>query len=331
LTDILIRPLRESDISKADHVFRLAFGTFIGLQDPLTFFGDADFIRTRFMANPSGSFAAEVDGELVGSNFVANWGSVGIFGPLTIRPDLWDKGIAKQLLKSTMDYFEKLGTKHIGLFTWAQSPKHLGLYQRFGFWPRFLTAIMAKHLEGDGTIFADQATMPDEEKTSLQWSRYSEVIAEDRRGCLNGCRNLTTAIYDGLDVQHEINAVNTQSLGDTVLLWHDEGRRRLVGLALCHCGAGTEAGSGACYIKFGAVLPGANAAIYFDRLVHACETFAKAEGVSRLVAGVNTGRHEAYRKMISLGFRNEIQGVVMDRPNEPAYNKPEIYLIDDWR
>ncbi len=218
MTDILIRPLRESDISKADHVFRLAFGTFIGLQDPLTFFGDADFIRTRFMANPSGSFAAEVDGELVGSNFVANWGSVGIFGPVTIRPDLWDKGIAKQLLKSTMDYFEKLGTKHIGLFTWAQSPKHLGLYQRFGFWPRFLTAIMAKHLEGDGTIFADQATMPDEEKTSLQWSRYSEVIAEDRRGCLNGCRNLTTAIYDGLDVQHEINAVNTQSLGDTVLL-----------------------------------------------------------------------------------------------------------------
>jgi hypothetical protein len=137
-------------------------------------------------------------------------------------------------------------------------------------------------------------------------------------------------------VQQEIDAVNTQSLGDTVLLWHDgipdEGsRRRLVGLAVCHCGAGTEAGSGACYIKFGAVLPGVNAAIYFDRLVHACEISAKAEGMSRLVAGVNTGRHEAYRKMISLGFRNEIQGVVMHRPNEPAYNKPEIYLIDDWR
>jgi RimJ/RimL family protein N-acetyltransferase len=96
----------------------MAFGTFIGLEDPLTFFGDAEFIRTRFMANPSGSFAAEVNGELVGSNFVANWGSVGIFGPLTIRPDFWDKGVAKQLLKSTTDYFEKLGTKHIGLFTW---------------------------------------------------------------------------------------------------------------------------------------------------------------------------------------------------------------------
>jgi hypothetical protein len=85
------------------------------------------------------------------------------------------------------------------------------------------------------------------------------------------------------------------------------------------------------YIKFGAVLPDKNADIYFDNLIDACETFAKVQGMSRLLAGVNTGRHQAYRKLISLGFRTEIQGVVMDKPNEPAYNKPEIYLIDDWR
>src|SRR6476661_1313068 len=142
----IIRALKEADLDEADRISRIAFGTFLGLLDPGTFYGDADFVRTRFRADPSLSLAAEMYGELVGSNFVANWGSVGIFGPLTIRPDLWDKGIAKHLLKSTMDYFEKLGTKHIGLFTWAHSPKHLGLYQRFGFWPRFLTAIMAKHL-----------------------------------------------------------------------------------------------------------------------------------------------------------------------------------------
>jgi hypothetical protein len=62
-----------------------------------------------------------------------------------------------------MDYFEKIRYKAY----WAPSPKHLGLYQRFGFWPRFLTAIMAKHLQDDATIFADQAIMPDEKKASL--------------------------------------------------------------------------------------------------------------------------------------------------------------------
>jgi len=115
----------------------------------MQFSGDADPIGTRFRANPSAALAAEVNGELVGSNFMANWGSVGVFGPLTVHPDLWNKGIAKYLLKSTMKYFEKLGTRHIGLLTWAHSPKHVRLYQRFGFWPHFLTAIIKQLVNHD--------------------------------------------------------------------------------------------------------------------------------------------------------------------------------------
>ena len=106
--------------------------------------------------------------------------------------------------------------------------------------------------------------------------------AEDRRECLNRCH----FIYNGLDLQFEINSVNTQNLGDTVvsaLAERDldvEQRKRLIGLAVCDCGAGTEAGSGTCYIKFGAVLPGGNAPIYFDNLVYACETIARAQHMS---------------------------------------------------
>jgi len=79
---------------------------------PIQFSGDADPIGTRFRANPSAALAAEVNGELVGSNFMTDWGSVGVFGPLSVHPDLWNKGIAKYLLKSTMEYFTKLGTRH---------------------------------------------------------------------------------------------------------------------------------------------------------------------------------------------------------------------------
>ena len=49
------------------------------------------------------------------------------------------------------------------------------------------------------------------------------------------------------------------------------------------------------------------------------------------VAGVNTGRHEAYQHLLNSGFRTELQGVAMERPNEPGYNRAGIYLIDDWR
>src|SRR5213595_3717111 len=140
---VIVRPLGEKDLSEAKRIFHVAFGTFLGLADPMEFYADRDYVRTRYVSDPPAALGAEVEGELVGSNFVANWGSVGFFGPLTIRPDYWDRGIAKRLLEPTMEIFEKWGTKHAGLFTFAHSAKHVGLYQKFGFWPRFLTAVMS--------------------------------------------------------------------------------------------------------------------------------------------------------------------------------------------
>jgi hypothetical protein len=102
-------------------------------------------------------------------------------------------------------------------------------------------------------------------------------------------------------------------------------------MAICHVGPNTEAGSGACYIKFGAVKPGPNSAKMFENLLHACEQYAHLQNAVRLVGGVNTGRHNAYRRMIELGFRTDMQGVAMQRPNELGYNRAEVYLIDDWR
>ena len=102
--------------------------------------------------------------------------------------------------------------------------------------------------------------------------------------------------------------------------------------AICHCGAGSEAGSGACYVKFGAVRPGVEAADQFERLLDACEAFATASDLDRLVAGVNTGRLNAYRQLLQRGFRANQLGVSMLlRPDGPDYDRPEHYVIDDLR
>src|SRR4029453_4793457 len=111
-------------------------------------------------------------------------------------------------------------------------------------------------------------------------------------------------------------------------LWQDA---RLVGLAVCHCGPGTEAGSGTCYVKFGGARSGPTARQDFDRLLKACEEMTSQSGLSRLAAGVNAARHEAYRVMLEYGFRTDLQGVAMHRPNEAGYNRPDVFLIDDWR
>ena len=71
--DVRVRALEERDLAEADRIMRLAFGTFLGMPDPMQMFDDADIARTRFRADPTAALAAEVDGKLVGSNFVANW------------------------------------------------------------------------------------------------------------------------------------------------------------------------------------------------------------------------------------------------------------------
>jgi GNAT superfamily N-acetyltransferase len=311
-----IRLLREEDLPAADRIMRLAFGTFLGLPEPLKFMGDADYVRTRWLADPSAVFGAEMAGDLVGTNFATRWGSVGFFGPLTIRPDLWDRGIAQQLLRPTMDLFEKWGIRHAGLFTFANSTKHVSLYQKFGFWPRFLTSLTELPIQ------TETASVP------TRWAQFSDLSVGDKQLCLLACRKLTNSIYKGLDVEREIRAVDHQRLGDSVLTW---GAGELAGFAVCHVGAGTEAGSGKCYIKFGAVRSGPNAAREFRRLLDACREFARSRGAGTLIAGMNLARLDAYRELLQAGFRTTTQGVAMQRNADPGYNRPEVFLIDDWR
>ena len=316
--NIEIRALDPQDLPEADHIFRLAFGTFLGLAEPLTFMGDADLVSTRWRAAPAASLGAYVDKTtLVGSNFMANWGSFGFFGPLTVLPALWDQGVAQRLLAATMERFEQWGTRQAALFTFAHSPKHIGLYQKFGFRPQQLTPVMAKPVAHNVTTSA-----------AGRWSTYADVPSHARAAVLAACSSLTDAIYPGLDVGSEMDALARQQLGETVFV-HDG--NQLAAFAVCHMGAGSEAGGGAAYIKFGAVRPGPAAAQHFDDLLAACEALASARGLERLVAGVNCARHDAHRMLLARGFRTVLEGIAMQRPDAPGYNRPDCFVIDDWR
>ena len=51
----------------------------------------------------------------------------------------------------------------------------------------------------------------------------------------------------------------------------------------------------------------------------------------RLVAGVNTSHDEAYARMVARQFRTESISLVMHKPNNPGYNRPDVFILDDWR
>jgi ribosomal protein S18 acetylase RimI-like enzyme len=309
-----VGPLDEKDLPEAGRILRLAFGTFLGAPDPETFWRDRDYIQARSRAAHVACFGAKLDGELAGSNFATNWGSFGFLGPLTVRPDLQERGIARALLDSTMAQFDSWGTRHVGLFTFAQSAKHVALYQNYGFYARFLTAIMSV------------AVAP--ERRAAVWSRFNALTEAEREEALRSCREISDSLHPGLDLSEEIRSTQAQGLGDTVLI---EGERGIAAFAICHYGPGSEAGAGHCFVKFGAVRPGPSAERDYLSLLDASEALAAAVGMPRLLAGTNMARHEAYRHLVARGYRTDIQGVGMHKGNDPGYCRPGVYSLDDWR
>jgi len=231
---IRVGPLKPSELDEADRIVRLAFGTFLGMPDPMAFMGDRDFLRPRMRSKNVKALAARDGERLIGSNLVTRWGCFGFFGPLTVLPEYWDHGVAQKLIEATLAVFDRWGIRHTGLFTFASSAKHVGLYQKFGYWPQHLTAVMTR------TPDPLPARSP-ELLSGLKRAEREEVIA--------AAAKLTHRISKGLDLTDEIRSVLAHRTGDVVV----ERRRGIMnGFAICMTGAGSEGGAKTCYIKFGA-------------------------------------------------------------------------------
>ena len=93
--------------------------------------------------------------------------------------------MAQRLLEATMVVFERWGLRHTGLYTFAHSTKHVALYQKFGYWPRYLTAIM---------------TGPSEAKGAEAPTLLSSLKKSQREQAIQACGRLTNKIDKGLDL-----------------------------------------------------------------------------------------------------------------------------------
>lgn len=315
--NVKIGPLKKAELAEADRIVRVAFGTFLGLANPAEFMGDRDMMKSRWSGRHVEVLAAREGGRLIGTNVVTGWGSFGWFGPLTVLPEFWDRGVAQLLLQATEKIFKKWGVKRAGLFTFAASPKHVGLYQKFGYWPGYLTALMG-HTPKAETEQPTHRTAA-VHLSALTKSRREEAIA--------ACARLSGRIEKGLDLSAEIRSLLKQKTGEVVLIYS---RNILDGFAICYHGPGSEGGAKVCYIKFAGARGGAEAGERFDRLLEACDEFAFARGAS-LEAGMNLAREDAYRRMRAHGYRTFAQGVSMQRPHVAGHNRADAYVIDDWR
>ena len=57
---------------------------------------DRQYMAPRFHSPNVKIVAARDNGRLIGSGVATRWGSFGFFGPLTVLPEYWGRGVAQQ-------------------------------------------------------------------------------------------------------------------------------------------------------------------------------------------------------------------------------------------
>src|SRR5580658_1090974 len=188
---IKVGPIKESELEEAGRIVQLAFGTFLGLPNPLDFMGDRNLMTPRWRSPHVKVIAARDGDRLIGSNVATRWGSFAFFGPLTVLPEYWDRGVAQRLLAATMNVFDRWGVRHSALFTFPHSPRHVGLYQKFGYWPGSLTALVKRAPTPPAWALAPDAKIP---------VLLSSLPNKEQERAIAACAKLTNSLERGLDL-----------------------------------------------------------------------------------------------------------------------------------
>jgi predicted N-acetyltransferase YhbS len=76
---------------------------------------------------------AERDGEVVGSNFLAQWSAIRGIGPITVDPAAQDSRIGRELMVAVLDRVAEQGAPGVRLVQAAYHTRSLSLYTKLGF------------------------------------------------------------------------------------------------------------------------------------------------------------------------------------------------------
>ena len=324
---IKIRRVRKGDLSKVRDVMEQAFGDFFERQvgtRPRQVFGGAQYVHHRWLMEPWGCFVAEEgDGKIVGAAVAVMWGTIGLVGPMAVLTNYQNQDIGQQLLTACQEFFDENKATLQGVCTYPYSPKHLILYQKFGYRPKGLVVITGKPLARREIVHATRTAKP-----GLAIRRYSTLEEAKKKQAMQKIRRMTNAFWRGMDLGKEVEIVDGLTLGDTLLL---EKGREVIGFAVCHLPPNSEAPHGCAYVKFLAIDPRQKKPEHLHALLGAVEEMAGAAQLQRVVAPAYTYYWTAYQTLLERGYHVDFTMVRMKRGKQEDYEDPSDLVLDDWR
>jgi ribosomal protein S18 acetylase RimI-like enzyme len=270
---------------------------------------------------PWGCFVAEEgDGKIVGAALAVMWGTVGVVGPIAVLTNYQNQDIGQQLLAACQEFFDENKAALAGASTYPYSPKHLMLYQKFGYRPRGLVVVTGKHLDRREPAPPARPARP-----GLGVRRYSTLEEAKKKPAMARLRRITNGIWRGLK---EVEIVDGLALGDTLLL---EKGREIVGFAICHLPPNSEAPHGSAYVKFLAIDQRHQKPEHLHALLGGVEDLAVSVQLGQVVAPAYTYYWNAYQALLERGYRIDFTMVRMKRGKQEDVEDPASLVLDDWR
>jgi predicted N-acetyltransferase YhbS len=129
-------------------------------------------LLARLLANPGFfSVVAEVDGTIVGSNFLDERSTIAGLGPITVDPAVQNRAVGRQLMQNALDRVKQQAFPGVRLLQAAYHNRSLSLYARLGFVAREpLSTMQGLHLAYTFQVTARGPPL------SLIWARVTRSV-----------------------------------------------------------------------------------------------------------------------------------------------------------
>ncbi|HUU76974.1 MAG TPA: GNAT family N-acetyltransferase [candidate division Zixibacteria bacterium] len=176
---------------------------------------------------PNGCFIALDKKKIIGAIFTHVWGKMGWIGTFGVVPEYQSKGIGKDLMIKAINYLDReRNVTRLALETMADSAENIGLYSKLGFKPAFQTMHLTKPISFSKEKENQLDTLL--QTKSIELDYYSKE--QNREDSLTRIRWLSSKIENGLDFTSEIELIDENNFGDTILLKQDG---FIIALATC--------------------------------------------------------------------------------------------------
>lgn len=130
-----IRPMTAADLPQIEEIDGTAFSDLLSRlrNQPIHLPShERAYFELWMECDPDGALVAEEGGKVLGFNFCHAGPCMGWIGPLAVRVGAQRKGVGKKLMLAGLKYFDKIGTKTVGLDTFPENPVSVSLYLKTG-------------------------------------------------------------------------------------------------------------------------------------------------------------------------------------------------------